>query len=89
MILRGGANRTRVLCLSDFAERFLPDEALRSLLNSPSGEGPRLAPVEIADPYGGSREAYDECAARIEGAVSRLAQHLKEESGADAPASTW
>ncbi len=34
--------------------------------------------TQIADPFGGSREAYETCAALISGAVENLARHLCE-----------
>ena len=68
----------RVLCLSDFVARSAEEESVAKLLGSIEAR----ASVEIADPYGGSREAYESCAEMIRESVSRLARHLRaEDSG--------
>ena len=68
----------RVLCLSDFAARSEGEDSVVRLLGAEAGGS-----VEIADPYGGSREAYESCAELIRESVSRLARQLRaEDSGA-------
>lgn len=72
-----GRNKApRVLCLSDFLARSPEQESVARLLGdveAPASE------VEIADPYGGSREAYESCAEIIRESVSKLARQLREE----------
>ena len=78
----------RVLCLSDFLPRRNEDGSLLRLLD-PAGPEHSLSSTEapeIADPYGGSREAYQECAALVEAAVAGLARALREENPGS---STW
>ncbi len=77
-MLRGASGpMPRVLCLSDFLPRSSQEESVARLL----GVEGSLSSTEIEDPYGGSREAYEECGALIATAVARLARQLREESG--------
>lgn len=70
--------KPRVLCLADFLERAVAPEPLSKLL---AGVGVPIGADDIADPFGGSRESYESCAALIAPAVSRLAQQLQSEPG--------
>lgn len=80
---RSSGKAPRVLCLSDFVPRSPQEESVARLL----GDGEAGASGEIADPYGGSREAYESCAELIRESVSRLARHLREQDGASASGS--
>lgn len=75
-MLRSLGGAPRVLCLSDFLRRSPEEESVARLLGAA-----RAVSLEIDDPYGGSREAYESCAGLISESVSRLARHLREASG--------
>ena len=75
----------RVLCLSDFLARSPEQESVARLLADVAS---RALEAEIADPYGGSREAYESCAEIIRESVSKLARQLREEDARAAGSSS-
>ena len=71
-MLRSQPGAPQVLCLSDFLPSSPQGEAVDRLLAG----APTSSSAEIDDPYGGSREAYESCAALIRHAIENLARHL-------------